>query len=128
MIRRAAFASSDGTYVDCHYGRANTFFVYDIGDEAAPSSSLVERRRCYRIPVQGAIEQGIPHHRDELERVAELLKDCDALFVVRIGRTPADFFLERGFRVFQLEARIDLVIEEISKENESERAERIGRE
>ncbi|MDR3255609.1 MAG: hypothetical protein LBT31_08565 [Synergistaceae bacterium] len=119
MIKRVAFASSDGDFVNYHFGRANTFFIYDIGDRSVPSA-LVEKRRCYRIPGQGRIEQGIAHQPEELERVAELLEDCEAIFVVRIGATPAEFFIERGLRVFQLQARIDDVIEEVMKLNELE--------
>jgi predicted Fe-Mo cluster-binding NifX family protein len=123
MIKRVAFASSDGNFIDYHFGRANIFFVYDIGSppiDGPMFPALVEKRRCYRIPGQGGVEQGIAHHREELERVGELLKDCDAIFVAKIGMTPAKFFIEKGIRVFQLEARIDEVIEEIVKENETE--------
>jgi predicted Fe-Mo cluster-binding NifX family protein len=90
--------------------------VYEFGSSRAPV--LLGKRRHYQIPVQGAIEQGAAHHRENLERVAELLGDCDALFAAKIGETPAKFFIERGMRVFQLEERIDRVLEEIVKENE----------
>jgi predicted Fe-Mo cluster-binding NifX family protein len=121
MIKRAAFASSDGCVVDTHFGLANTFFVYDVGSAASPV--LVEKRRNFRLPGQiGPEGPGMPaaHHKDELERVAELLKDCDAVFAVRIGAGPADFLTERGFRVFQIEAGIDDIAEAIWRENESE--------
>jgi predicted Fe-Mo cluster-binding NifX family protein len=119
LIKRAAFASSDGDFVNYHFGRANTFFVYDIGGPSNPSA-LAGKRRCYRIPGQGRIEQGIAHQPEELERTAKLLADCDAIFVVRIGDGPAKFFIERGFRVFQLSERIDDIIEEIVRANELE--------
>lgn len=118
FIKRAAFASSDGNFIDYHYGRATSFFVYDLGSSRAPV--LLGKRRHYRIPVQGAIEQGAAHHRENLEKVAELLSDCDALFVAKIGAVPARFFIERGMRVFQLEERIDRVLEEIENENITE--------
>ncbi|MDR3232001.1 MAG: hypothetical protein LBT65_11225 [Synergistaceae bacterium] len=121
LFRRVAFASSDGSFIDYHFGRATTFFIYDVGftapDGQPVPSALIEKRRCYRIPGQGGVEQSVAHHREELERIAELLKDCDAIFVVRIGPAPADFLIDRGFRVFQMEARIDRVLEEIMKEN-----------
>ncbi|MDR2178750.1 MAG: hypothetical protein LBP21_00450 [Synergistaceae bacterium] len=117
-IKRAAFASSDGDFIDYHYGRATSFFVYEFGSSRAPA--LLGKRRHYRIPVQGVIEQRAAHHREDLEEVAELLSDCDALFAAKIGETPAKFFIQRGIRVFQLEERIDRVLEEIEKENEKE--------
>ena len=118
MIKRAAFASGDGRVVDAHFGLANTFFVYDVGDSSPPV--LVEKRRNFRIP--GQLGPGGPraHHKDELERVAELLKDCDAIFVVRIGTAPAEFLIERGFRVFQIEAEIGDIAEAIRRENGAE--------
>jgi nitrogen fixation protein NifX len=118
MIKRAAFASSDGNFIDYHYGRATSFFVYEFGSSRAPV--LLGKRRHYRIPVQGAIERDAAHHRENLEKVAELLNDCDALFVAKIGETPAKFFIGRGMRVFQIEERIDRVLEEIEKENKKE--------
>jgi nitrogen fixation protein NifX len=118
MIKRAAFASSDGNFIDYHYGRATSFFVYDLGGSRAPI--FVEKRRHYRIPVQGVIEQEAAHHRESLEKVAALLSDCDALFAAKIGATPANFFIERGMRVFQIEERVDRVLEAIVQENEKE--------
>ncbi|MDR1979141.1 MAG: hypothetical protein LBQ42_10465 [Synergistaceae bacterium] len=118
MIKRAAFASSDGNFIDYHYGRATSFFVYDLGGSRAPI--FLEKRRHYRIPAQGPVEQGTAHHRESLEKVAALLSDCDALFVAKIGATPAKFFIERGMRIFQIEERIDRVLDEIVKENERE--------
>jgi predicted Fe-Mo cluster-binding NifX family protein len=125
MIRRVAFASSDGSFIDFHYGRATTFFIYEIGagrgDEILrPTPMYVGKRHCYRIPGQGEIMQSAAHRREELEKAAELLKDCDALFVAKIGETPAKFFIERNFRIFQIEARIDRVLEAIVRENELE--------
>jgi predicted Fe-Mo cluster-binding NifX family protein len=119
MIKRAAFASSDGRVVDSHFGLANTFFVYDVGDSSPPA--LVEKRRNFRLPGQlgpSGPRAPMAHHRDELERVAELLKDCDAIFVVRIGAGPADFLIGRGFRVFQIEAEIGDIVETIRYEND----------
>ncbi|MDR0654424.1 MAG: hypothetical protein LBG12_14115 [Synergistaceae bacterium] len=121
MIKRAAFASGDGRVVDAHFGLANTFFVYDVGGQAPPV--LVEKRRNFRIPGQlgpGGPRAPMAHRKDELERVAELLRDCDAIFVVRIGTAPAEFLIERGFRVFQIEAEIGDIVEAIQRENESE--------
>ncbi|MDR1509439.1 MAG: hypothetical protein LBS53_07345 [Synergistaceae bacterium] len=121
MIKRAAFASSDGCVVDAHFGLANTFFVYDVG--SSPNPALAGKRRNFRIPGQlspGGPETPAAHHKEEMERVAELLADCDAIFVVKIGAAPADFLIGRGFRVFQIEAGIGDIAEAIWRENESE--------
>jgi predicted Fe-Mo cluster-binding NifX family protein len=121
MIKRAAFASSDGCVVDSHFGLADTFFVYDVG--SSPHPVLAGKRRNFRIPGQfipNGPETPMAHHKEELERVADLLADCDAIFVVRIGAAPADFLIDRGFRVFQIEAEIRDIAEAIWRENESE--------
>jgi predicted Fe-Mo cluster-binding NifX family protein len=118
MIRRAAFASSDGFFINFHFGRANAFFVYDTGGPDA--RVFVEKRRNYLIPSQGGIGQGAAHDSENLERVAAMLYDCDAIFVSRIGQKPADFLTGRGFRVFQLEAVISDVLDAIAEENETE--------
>ena len=121
MVKRGAFASSDGCVIDSHFGLASAFFVYDIGSPADPPV-LVEKRRNFRLRGQGVITHEAAHHHEELERVANLLSDCDAIFVARIGSAPANFLIRRGFRVFQIEAEIEAVIEAVWSENEEEAA------
>ncbi|GHV38447.1 hypothetical protein FACS1894187_17270 [Synergistales bacterium] len=100
-----------------HYGRASAFFVYDVEDDASIPASLIEKRRYYRIPSQGPVMQKIAHSPEELENVYQVLRDCDAIFTARIGGGPAEFFIERGIRVFQIEARVDETLAEIAAEN-----------
>jgi predicted Fe-Mo cluster-binding NifX family protein len=107
--------------IDSHFGLTSAFFVYDIGRPPAPPV-LIEKRRNFRLLGQGGITHEAAHHHEELERIANLLSDCDAVFVARIGSAPANFLIRRGFRVFQIEAGIEEVIEAIWSENETEEA------
>ena len=100
---RAAFASVDGSNIDQHFGSARWWRIYDItGDGGA----FVETRKSL-AKCAGRCEGGFTH-------LLELLDDCDAVFVSKIGETAAAFMISRGKRVFEAAGEVAEIIEEIS--------------
>jgi len=80
---RIAAVSTDGRHVDEHFGKADRFLVYDLGDQM----TLVEERPAEALSV------GDPDHPfdpDKFGRIAALLKDCSKIYVTQIGTVPAD--------------------------------------
>ena len=73
MSIRIGLASIDGSYVDQHFGSARYWQIYDIDG----SGTFVETRKT-RPTCNGHCEGGF-------EAQLEVLKDCDALFVSKIG-------------------------------------------
>ncbi len=111
MSLRVAFASTDGAYIDQHFGSARYFQVYDITGE---TYSMVETRTT-----PGSCHG---HCDGGFENLLEALRDCDAIFVIRIGESAAAFMVGQGKRVFEAAGPVDLIIEQLiqSKLLESE--------
>ncbi|SHH54606.1 Predicted Fe-Mo cluster-binding protein, NifX family [Sporobacter termitidis DSM 10068] len=74
---RVATASTDGTVVDEHFGRAEDFYIYDIGPDGA--YSLLEKRSVHPSG------EGLGHTEDAMLEKITALRDCCAILVVQIG-------------------------------------------
>jgi predicted Fe-Mo cluster-binding NifX family protein len=86
---RIAVVSKDGVNVDEHFGQARRFLIYDCGDTVR----LVEERQAEPLSV------GDTHHPfdpQKFGRIADLLKDCIKVYVMKIGEAPANKLKESG--------------------------------
>jgi len=98
---RVAFASM-GEVIDQHFGSARWWQVYDI---EKIGGAFVETRKS-QAKCAGHCEGGFSH-------LLELLIDCDAVFVGKIGKTAAAFMIANGKRVFEAQGEIADIIEEL---------------
>ena len=89
------FASLDGLAVDEHFGHAQFWQIYDFTDDA----EFVETRKM--PPVCGG------SCSENFEPAYQLLKDCSALFVAKIGQPAAAYMLGKGLKVFEAAGSID---------------------
>lgn len=89
MTYRIGFASISGIVIDEHFGSARYWQIYDLDKEA----HFVETRKT-AVKCQGHCEGGF-------EQLLAVLKDCDAIFVLKIGEAAAGYMLSRGKRVFE---------------------------
>ena len=101
MSARIGLASIDGSYVDQHFGAARYWQIYELGEEAI----FIETRKT-RPSCKGHCEGGF-------DAALEVLEDCDALFVAKIGEAAALAMLQKGKRVFEAAGPVDEIIEEI---------------
>ena len=101
MSARIGLASIDGSNVDQHFGAARYWQIYDIGDEAV----FIETRKT-KPSCKGHCEGGF-------DAALEVLGDCDALFVSKIGEAAAMTMLQMGKRVFEAFGPVDEIIEQI---------------
>lgn len=92
---KIAVASSDGSAVDEHFGRARTFRIYEVEDDG--SSRLVEQRDI-RPGAEGA------HGSDA---AVEQLGDVNAVLVAQIGPNAQNALALRGIRSFALGGPVD---------------------
>jgi predicted Fe-Mo cluster-binding NifX family protein len=111
MFKKIAFASFDGVFVDQHFGMADMFYIYDIN---GTESFLSDKRRVVR-------NDGKCHSDESFAKVYELLKDCDAVFVAKIGQSAANYLIRKNLRVFEISAEIKDVLETAIEENEKEK-------
>jgi nitrogen fixation protein NifX len=106
MSCRIAFAST-GEYIDQHFGSARYFQVFDLADGG--NHEHVEARSA-QAKCMGNCEGGFDH-------LLEILNDCDAVFVSRIGQSAAAFMISHGKRVFEASGRIEDILTKLTEEN-----------
>lgn len=75
---KVAFASTDKTHIDEHFGQAENFYIWEIGPELAKFAGVVQVR---------ADEPG--HSDDKIEARAAALSECALVYVAEIGGPAA---------------------------------------
>jgi len=106
MSYRIAFAST-GEYIDQHFGSARYFQVYDLADSG--NHEHVETRAA-QAKCRGNCEGGFDH-------LLQILNDCDAVFVSRIGQSAAAFMISKGKRVFEASGKIEDILAKLKEGN-----------
>ncbi|HWQ40545.1 MAG TPA: NifB/NifX family molybdenum-iron cluster-binding protein [Desulfosporosinus sp.] len=76
MSYRVAVASSDGKYVNEHFGRAKQFLIFNVDDN---------QPEFYELRKNDPPCTGDGHNQDQMSRTVELLADCKAVLVSQIG-------------------------------------------
>ncbi len=104
-MKKVAFASSDGEFVDRHFGQADTFFVYALD---TGSQQLLEKREAPAIA---------GHSQAEFQRIYELFADCDAVVANKIGYPAAAYLIGKGVRVFESEFAVADILNKLKEEN-----------
>jgi len=74
---KVAFASTDKIHVDEHFGRAEQFYIWEIGPQEAEFSGVVQ------VKTEGADEA------DRIEARCSGLSDCALVYVAEIGGPAA---------------------------------------
>jgi predicted Fe-Mo cluster-binding NifX family protein len=87
MTQRYAVASQEGLAVSEHFGHARRFFVYDVSREGC---RLLEQREVSHYCLGGHSD------KNAMAGILETIKDCDAVFVAKIGDGPVEKLAARG--------------------------------
>ena len=101
-MSRIAVATRDGQNVNEHFGQAKFFRVYELSDEGY---EYIELRDAV-----AACQHSLGHDTTRFDKIIELLSDCDALFVEKIGVGAAAYLIEKGVRVFEVSGSIEGLI------------------
>ena len=89
MSNRVAVASTDGKYVNEHFGRAKQFLIFELGENDYQFLELRENQpSCH---VESSDESA------HLQTV-KLLGDCKAVLVARIGPAAEEYLLQHGIK------------------------------
>jgi len=97
MSVRIALASEDGQFVQQHFGRARQFLICELeGTEA----TVVEVRQNTPACGSAGLDGDLGHGEDQMERTVELVADCAAVVVARIGPGAIERLAARGVRAF----------------------------
>lgn len=102
-MSKVAIATSDGFTVNEHFGHAKFFRVYELTESG---HKFLELRDAV-----AACQHSLGHDTTRFDKIIELLSDCDALLVQKIGEGAAAYLIERNVRVFEVSGMIDAVLD-----------------
>ena len=99
---KVAVASTDGKYVNVHFGMAERFSIYALG----PQVTLIEDRVCEKL---SSGDPGHPFDGFKFNKIADMLKDCKKVYVADIGAVPEKELKARGLEVVKCKCAIDQI-------------------
>ncbi|MBQ7264982.1 MAG: dinitrogenase iron-molybdenum cofactor biosynthesis protein [Firmicutes bacterium] len=103
--QKIALASSDGIVVNKHFGRASSFYIYDIEEGKEPN--YIETRLVTPICETGE------HDENKLEENLLSLKDCSNIIAVRIGPGARAKAEQMGINCFEIPGLIPQAIDKL---------------
>lgn len=108
MSYRVAVASTDGKYVNDHFGRARQFLIFDVSPDGYQF-----------IEFRSNVPSCNPEQGDEGGhfKTLELLADCRAVVVARIGPGAEQVLAAHGIRAFTIPDFIDEALQHIQQIN-----------
>ncbi len=100
---KIAIASTNNENVDEHFGHAKEFYIYNKEEGNVPE--YIEKR--VTSPYCGRANCG-PHefNKDRFEVVYENIKDCEKVYVHKIGDTPKEKLIAKGMQVVEFSGLI----------------------
>ncbi len=99
---KVAVATSDGFEVNEHFGHAKFFRVYELGES---DYTFLDVRDAVAV-----CQHSLGHNTTRFDKIIELLSDCDALLVQKIGEGAAAYLIQKNVRVFEVSGSIDAVL------------------
>lgn len=106
MSYKVAFASSDGKVVNQHFGRTKQFLIVEI-DKDNKDYKYVETR------INEPSCQEFQHAEDALKNSIDLVADCKAIFVARIGQGALAQVEARGIKGIEAPFFIEDILNKI---------------
>lgn len=104
---KIAVASSDGIVVNCHFGKAREFYIYQVDDKE--KSRFLEKRNVTPIC------EGGNHDEEKLRANLGKIKDCRYLLVSRIGGGAVSIADSFGIESYEIPGMIEEAIEQLMK-------------
>ena len=107
MSFKVAVASSDGKFINQHFGRSRQFLVFEV-NETNESFNFLDLRSTE------AVCQGQQHDDDQLTALANLLSDCHFILAARIGPGAEHLLAEKGIRALEYTAFIEDALKKLA--------------
>lgn len=116
-VLRVAVASSDGKFINQHFGKATRFYIYDVEPESAKFVEV----RDNPVPVCDSNCQDV--HRDEaINDAVAVIADCSLVLVSQIGFGAREQLKVRGLIPFEVPDSIDRALQKLAKSKLIERS------
>ncbi|MBI5132702.1 MAG: dinitrogenase iron-molybdenum cofactor biosynthesis protein [Rhodopseudomonas palustris] len=105
---KVAIATGDGISVTEHFGYATRFQIWDFAD-GSPRQLETRPNR----PACGADRSA--QRREPMDESVELVADCRAVIVARIGECGVDRLTALGILAFETEDAVDSAVRELAE-------------
>jgi len=106
MSFKVAVASSDGKFVNQHFGMAQQFLIFEIDDEG--EYKFVElRENVPACDVEG-------HTEDAMIRSVKLISDCKTLIASQIGPAAIDVLIKNNIEPYIAPTFIDDALKQLA--------------
>ena len=106
MSYRVAVASSDGKFINQHFGMAQQFLIFEINDEG--EYKFIElRENVPACDVEG-------HTEDAMSRSIEIISDCKVVIASQIGPGAIDILLKNNIDPYISPSFIDEALKELA--------------
>lgn len=111
MSYKVAVASSDGKFVNQHFGMAQQFLIFEIDDEG--EYKFIElRENVPACDVEG-------HTEDAMSRSIHLISDCKAVIASQIGPGAIDILLKNNIEPYIAPTFIDEALKQLAAMNKN---------
>lgn len=106
MSFKVAVASSDGKFVNQHFGMAHQFLIFEIDDEGKYKFIEV-RENVPACDVEG-------HTEDAMTRSIKLISDCKTVIASQIGPGAVDILLKNNIEPYIAPIFIDEALKQLA--------------
>lgn len=107
MVLRVAVASTDGKFINQHFGHAPQFLIFDIKDDG--SYEFLELRE------NAPSCSGGNHASGALKGTLDIIKDSQVVLVSQIGPGASQFLLSHGIQPFMIPTFIDEALKKLAE-------------
>ncbi|MDE5779489.1 MAG: dinitrogenase iron-molybdenum cofactor biosynthesis protein [Lachnospiraceae bacterium] len=104
-VYKVAVASSDGIAINQHFGRADTFYIYEVTEEG--------KHKLLEIRTVTPVCSGGNHNDHALRSNINKLKDCRYIVVSRIGMGAENAMEQSGIVPMELPGMIEDSIDKL---------------
>ncbi|MDD1775128.1 MAG: dinitrogenase iron-molybdenum cofactor biosynthesis protein [Methanobacterium sp.] len=111
MSYKVAVASSDGKFVNQHFGMAQQFLIFEI-DDAGEYKFIELRENVPACDVEG-------HTEDAMSRSIQLISDCKIVIASQIGPGAVDILLKNNIEPYIAPTFIDEALKKLASMNTS---------
>jgi len=109
MAYRVGVASSDGKFINQHFGRARQFLVFDVTAGDTPTAEFIALRENAPPCSYGQ------HDENMLAKTVELLADCQLVLVTKVGPGAQLALAAKGITALEITLFIDEALEKVGR-------------
>ena len=116
---KVAVVSSDGINLDLHFGEANDFIIYELKDGIYKKSDIraIPPKNIHPNKEGGRIGGCCFRDEEQLEKIAEIISDCEYLLINKIGNHPSRILQRQDVFILETNGTINERLKKLAEYN-----------